>query len=104
MAAVGLQDRVVLRQPRNQVACQRARFAMRQGEPDVRAFTHPVQQTAVTQQLQVAGEARLRLAQDLGELRNTEGAATGQCQQAEAGRLSGGAQAGQQVFHGTWFT
>ena len=104
LAAVGLQDRVVLRQPCDQVARQRARLAVRQGEPDIGALAHPVQQAAVAQQLQVAGQARLRLAEDFGELRDAEGAAAGQRQQAEAGRFSGGAQAGQQVFHGSWMT
>ena len=103
LAAVGRQDRVVLRQAGNQVARQGARLAVRQGEPDIRALAHPVQQAAVAQQLQMAGEARLRLAEDLGELRDAEGAAAGQRQQAEAGRLGGGAQAGQQVFHGSWY-
>ena len=99
LAAVGLQDRVVLRQARDQVAGQRARLAVRQGEPDIGALAHPVQQAAVAQQLQMAGQARLRLAEDLGELRHAEGAAAGQRQQAEAGRFGGGAQAGQQAFH-----
>ena len=64
LAAVGLQDRVVLRQARHQVAGQRARLAVRQGEPDIGALAHPVQQAAVAEQLQVAGQARLRLAED----------------------------------------
>ena len=99
LAAVGLQDRVVLRQAGDQFPGQRAGLAVRQGEPDIGALTHPVQQAAVAQQLQVAGQARLRLAEDLGELRHAEGAAAGQRQQAEAGRFSGGAQAGQQAVH-----
>ena len=99
LAAVGLQDRVVLRQARDQFPGQRAGLAVRQGEPDIGALTHPVQQAAVAQQLQVAGQARLRLAEDLGELRHAEGAAAGQRQQAEASWFSGGAQAGQQAVH-----
>ena len=74
--------------------------AVRQGEPDVGALADPVQQAAVAQQLQVAGQARLRLAKDLGEFRHAEGAATGQRQQAQAGRFGGGTQAGQQALHG----
>ena len=104
LAAVGLQDLVVLRQPRNQVARQSARLAVGEGEPDIRPLTHAVQQAAVAQQLQVAREARLRLAKDLGELRDAECAAAGQRQQAEAGRFRGGSQAGQQGFHGLWIT
>ncbi len=99
LAAVGLQDRVVLRQAGDQFPGQRAGLAVRQGEPDIGALAHPVQQAAVAQQLQVAGQARLRLAEDLGELRHAEGAAAGQRQQAEASRFSGGAQAGQQAVH-----
>ena len=100
LAAVGLQDRVVIRQAGDQIAGQRAGLAMRQGEPDVGTLAHAVQQAAVAQQLQVAGQARLRLAEDLGELRHAEGAAAGQRQQAQAGRFGGGTQTGQQAFHG----
>ena len=81
-----------------------AGLAVGQGEPDIRALAHAVQQAAVAQQLQVARQARLRLAEDLGELRDAEGAAAGQRQQAEAGRFRGGTQAGQQGFHGLWIT
>ena len=104
LAAVSLQGLVVLRQPCDQVARQSAGLAVGQGEPDIRALAHAVQQAAVAQQLQVTGEARLRLAEDIGELRDAECAAAGQRQQAEAGRFGGGAQAGQQGFHGLWIT
>ena len=59
LPAVGLQDRVVLRQSRDQVTGQCTRCAMRQREPDVGALTATVEQAAVAQQLQVARQARL---------------------------------------------
>ena len=104
LAAIGFQDRVVGRQPRDQIAGERAVVALRQGEPDVRALPHPVQQPAIAQQFQVARQPGLRLAEDFGELHHAETAPGGEREQAEPGRLGGGAQAGEEAFHGTYLT
>ncbi len=47
----------------------------------------------------MAGQARLRLAEDFGELHHAERAAGGEREQAQPGRFGGGAQAGEEVFH-----
>ena len=54
----------------------------------------PLQQAGVAQQLQVARQPRLRLAEDFGELHDAEFAARGQREQAQAGRFGGGTQGG----------
>ena len=71
----------------------------RQAEPDVGALAHALEHAGVAQQLQVAGEARLRLAEDLGQFDDAEGAARGQRQQAQPGRLGAGAKGGEEGIH-----
>ena len=48
----------------------------------------------------MTGEPRLRLAEDLGEIHHAEAAARGEREQAEPGRLGGGAELQQQAVHG----
>ena len=84
LAAVGFQDGVVRRQVGDQLAGQGAVRAGGEREPGVGAFAFARQQAGVAEQLQVAGEAGLGLAEDLGELGDAEGAARGR------GRASAG--------------
>ena len=99
LTAVSFQDRIVPRQPGDQFTGQRAVIARGQGEPDVGPFPHPIQQAAITQQLQVARQPRLRLTEDFGELHDAECPPSRQREQAEAGRFSGGAQTGEEMLH-----
>ncbi len=100
LAAVGFQRRVVAGQAGDQLPRQIAVGTGGQGEPDIRALPHPVQQAALAEQLQMPRQARLRLAEDFGELHDTERPARRQREQAQTGRFSGGAQTGQEGFHG----
>jgi hypothetical protein len=49
LAAVGFQDRVVRRQAGDQFARQGAIVPGGEGEPDIGAFTHSVQQAAIAE-------------------------------------------------------
>ena len=49
LTAVGLQDRIVRGQPRDEVSGEPAAIALRQSEPDIRPLSHPVQQAAIAQ-------------------------------------------------------
>ena len=104
LTAIGFQDRVIGGKTGDQVPSQCAVLALRQGEPDIRALPHPVQQAAIAQQLQVAGQPGLRLAEDFGELHHAETAAGGEREQPQPGRLSDGAQAGEEAFHAVCVT
>ena len=99
LAAVGFQDGVVLRQVGGDLAGQRAVRAGGEGEPGVGAFAFARQQAGFAEQFQVAGQAGLRLAEDFGELGDAEGTARGEREEAEAGRLRGGAECGEQGVH-----
>ena len=95
--AVGRQQRVVLRQAGQHLARQVGILC--QLEPGIRPFGRAHQQPSLDQQLQVARQARLGLTQDRHEVRDAPGAARAQRKQAQAGRLGGGAEFGEQRVH-----
>jgi len=104
LAAVGFQDGIVGRQVGDQAAGHGTVRAGGQREPGVGAFAFTRQQAGVAEQLKVAGEAGLRLAKNLGELGNAEGAPPGESEEAETGGLRGGAERGEQRVHGESMT
>ena len=105
-AAVGGQHGIVLRQAGEQVqhGCGAGQGVGGEGEPDVRALPDPVQQAGVAQQLEVAGQAWLALAEDLGELHDAERAAGGERKQSQPGGFGAGAQGGEERLHGLRIT
>ena len=96
-AAVGGQHRVVLRDAGEQAVHQLG--LRRQAEPDVRPLAHPLEHAGIAEQPEVAGEARLRLAEDLGQFDDAERAAGGKREQAQPGRLGAGAKGGEKGIH-----
>ncbi len=100
LPTVSLQRRVVGWETGNKFTGQCAIVTLRKRKPNIGAFPHPVQQPALAQQFQMPGEARLRLAQNLGELHDAEGTPGSQRKKTQAGRFSGGAQTGEEVLHG----
>ena len=101
LAAVGLQDRVVLGQPGDQVA-----RPVRPASPCGRANQTLAPSRTRSSRPQSHSSFRWRDSRGCDWPRisvnsdDAEGAAAGQRQQAQAGRFGGGAQAGEQVFHG----
>ena len=82
--------------------CARAPPPRRRGgqaEPGVRPLPHPLQQPRVAHQAQMARQARLALAEDLGELGHGERPAPGERQDAQPGGFGRGAQCGEQILH-----
>ena len=69
-------------------------------EPHIGAFAHPGEQPGLAQQLQVARDAGLALAEYLGELVTRTAPPAGEGQHSEPCRLGGGTEGGQQGFHG----
>src|SRR5690606_10061771 len=63
------------------------------------ALPEAVEQAGIAQQLQMARDARLALAQDLRQLADGQLAVRAQHQQAQAGRLGGGAEGGKYRVH-----
>ena len=104
LAAVGLQDRVVRRQAGDQLARERAILASRRGEPDIGALPHPLEQPRIAEQLQVAGQAGLRLAEDFGEFDDAESPSGRERQHSQPGRLGGSTQRGEQRLHAICMT
>ena len=95
---------VVGGQAGDQVAGEGAQIIGRQGEPDVRALPDTVEQAAVAEKLEMAGQPRLGLPKDFGEFHHAEAAAGGEGEQTQPGRLGNGAQAGEEAFHGPYLT
>ena len=86
LAAVGGEHRVVLGQPGQHGARERAgRCPGGQGEPDIGTLARALQQAGLAEQAQMARQPRLRLTEDLGEFHDAERAARGQRQDAQAG-------------------
>jgi hypothetical protein len=104
LAAVGFQGRVVGRKPSNQFAREVAVAAGGEREPDIGAFADPVEQAAIAQQLQMARQPRLGLAEDFGELHDTERAPPRQRQQTQARGFGCRSEACEELVHGTYVT
>ncbi len=76
-----------------------AHVLLAQAEEHPVAFLVAADQAGLRHQLQVAADARLALAQDLGQLADIGLAMGEEKQDPDPGRLGGGAQAGQQFIH-----
>ena len=104
LAAIGFERGIVGWQAGDQLAGEIAVGAGREREPDIRSFPHPIQQVAFDQEFQVAGQARLRLAEDFGELHHAKRTARRQRQQTQSRGFGGGSEAGQELVHGQLVT
>ena len=95
LSPVGGQHRLALGDPVEEGADQRAhrRRGRRQGEPDIGALAHPLQQSGLVQQPEMARQAGLRLAQDFAEIHHAEAAAGRPAPTANSRSRVGSAQA-----------
>ncbi len=99
--AVERHDRVLGRQHGDEPLGRAARAAARQAIEHPVGLAEAVEQPGLAQQFQVARHARLALAENVGQLAHGQLALGAQRQKPEPGRLGGGAQGGQKLFHGT---
>ena len=92
--------RVVVRQGVDQGLCQGRRRAMvGQAEIDPAALAVAVQQAGLGQQLQVARQPRLALAEDLDQVGDRQVGMGTEHQQTQARRLGSGLHGGQETLH-----
>ncbi len=76
-----------------------SRPALRQTVKRPGALSEPVQKPGVAQKLEMTGNPRLALTEDLGQIADRQFRPCAQSQKAKACRFSGGAKSSEQMFH-----
>ena len=90
---------LAFRKPREDMTQLRARPLLRRAIEHPASFLEAQDQPGIAQQFEVAGDARLALAQDLGQLGDGQLRLPQDQQQAQPGRIGSSTQHGQQFVH-----